>query len=221
MDICVVTYRNTADRVALAIRRTDQLWVRDNTRDNIGFAAAANELAAKGSDAAICFVNPDGDPQPGCFDLLEQALAGDGIVAAEPSQGPASAGVWTPDRELWLSGACLAVRRSAFESLGGFDTRLFMYGEDVDLSIRLSRLGRLAHCWEAEFLHDAGRRSYKAERLQARNSLVLNARYGFGAGPRATVRGIGSAVRCADTRLAAARAYGLMAFLVRRSKFVP
>jgi N-acetylglucosaminyl-diphospho-decaprenol L-rhamnosyltransferase len=41
----------------------------------------------------------------------------------------------------WLSGSCLLVRRSAFEAVGGFDPRYFMYCEDMDLCLRFAERG--------------------------------------------------------------------------------
>jgi GT2 family glycosyltransferase len=41
----------------------------------------------------------------------------------------------------WVSGACILVRRSALEELGGLDDGFFMYGEDIDLCRRLRDAG--------------------------------------------------------------------------------
>jgi N-acetylglucosaminyl-diphospho-decaprenol L-rhamnosyltransferase len=57
----------------------------------------------------------------------------------------------------WLSGSCLLVRRSAFDQVGGFDERYFMYMEDVDLGDRLGRAGWLSvYVPSAEILHHKG-----------------------------------------------------------------
>jgi GT2 family glycosyltransferase len=40
-----------------------------------------------------------------------------------------------------LSGAFMMIRRDAFEKVNGFDERFFMYGEDIDLSIRIAEAG--------------------------------------------------------------------------------
>ncbi|PPL20202.1 glycosyltransferase family 2 protein [Microterricola pindariensis] len=41
----------------------------------------------------------------------------------------------------WLSGACVLTRRTAYDAIGGFDERFFMYFEDVDLGARLGKNG--------------------------------------------------------------------------------
>ncbi len=57
----------------------------------------------------------------------------------------------------WLSGSCQLFRRSAFESVNGFDPRYFMYMEDVDLGDRLQRAGWLnVYVPSAEIMHIGG-----------------------------------------------------------------
>jgi N-acetylglucosaminyl-diphospho-decaprenol L-rhamnosyltransferase len=50
----------------------------------------------------------------------------------------------------WLSGAFLLVRREAFDAIGGFDERYFMYFEDVDLGRNLG----LAN-WQSYYIPSA------------------------------------------------------------------
>jgi N-acetylglucosaminyl-diphospho-decaprenol L-rhamnosyltransferase len=57
----------------------------------------------------------------------------------------------------WLSGSCLLVRKAAFDEIGGFDERYFMYMEDVDLGDRMRRAGwQNVYVPTAEILHDKG-----------------------------------------------------------------
>ena len=62
------------------------------------------------------------------------------------------------EREVgWLSGSCLLMRRAAFDAVGGFDERYFMYMEDVDLGDRIARAGwQNIYVPTAEVLHHKG-----------------------------------------------------------------
>jgi N-acetylglucosaminyl-diphospho-decaprenol L-rhamnosyltransferase len=65
-----------------------------------------------------------------------------------------------PDRARdadWLSGCAFAVRRTAFEGVGGFDPAYFLYVEDLDLGVRLRRAGwRLRYEPQARVVHRVG-----------------------------------------------------------------
>lgn len=49
--------------------------------------------------------------------------------------------VTSPIEPDWVSGACLAVRRTVYEEIGGLDERFFLYFEDVDWCARIRRAG--------------------------------------------------------------------------------
>lgn len=72
----------------------------------------------------------------------------------------------------WLSGACVLVRRRAFEALGGFDEGYFMYFEDVDLGFRLGRAG-----WRNRYTPTARVVHTGAHSTGSRSALMLSAHH--------------------------------------------
>lgn len=62
-----------------------------------------------------------------------------------------------------VSGACLMVRRGAFEAVGGFDPAFFMYGDDLDLHRRLANAG-----WQSLYVPTARVWHYKRQSSRQR-----------------------------------------------------
>jgi N-acetylglucosaminyl-diphospho-decaprenol L-rhamnosyltransferase len=68
----------------------------------------------------------------------------------------------------WVSGACMLVRRDAFEQVGGFDEGYWMYWEDADLCRRLRDTGWTARlCVEARADHMTGASGRSRATIQA------------------------------------------------------
>jgi hypothetical protein len=109
--------------------------------------------------------NPDGSPQPSCLafpGLWNQALESAGLnrLATVLGRGTPSAAPPPEGGEGevdWVSGACFAMTRPAFEAVGGLDESLFMYGEEMDWCWRARRAG-YATVWSdaAVVLHHGG-----------------------------------------------------------------
>lgn len=89
-------------------------------------------------------------PEPTPFNLLALNTFLNRLVRVTPGLARRFRPVWGRDVPAgtvpWLKGAALALRREAFQAIGGFDESFFLYAEDVDLCFRLRNAG-----WEVRF----------------------------------------------------------------------
>jgi GT2 family glycosyltransferase len=99
-------------------------------------------------------VNPDGTLQSSCFPFptpFTSFLGESGLgffIRFIPAVRQRYPRTWSHDRPRnvpWVLGAALALRREAFDAVGAFDERYFMYFEEVDLAYRLQKAGWRVH----------------------------------------------------------------------------
>lgn len=113
--------------------------------------------------------NQQAVPSFGYYPCLSLLLFGSGTLRLfYPSAYPRRKKNYTSVQQVPLiTGASLFIRASAFNEIGGFDTRHFLYCEEEDIAIRLSQLGLCYLVPEAEFIHHGGKstsRNYLIER---------------------------------------------------------
>ena len=64
-----------------------------------------------------------------------------------------------------ISGAFMFIRRENFSYLNGFDEKFFMYFEDIDLSLRLKKVGKIGKLDYVFAYHKRSRASYKDTKM--------------------------------------------------------
>jgi len=69
----------------------------------------------------------------------------------------------------YLSGCCMLINSKAFNQVGGFDERYFLYLEDADITRKLALMGRCVHLPLSVVTHRWGRENYVRLRHTAIN----------------------------------------------------
>ena len=83
----------------------------------------------------------------------------------------------------WSSHACILIRREAYDSVGGYEPKIFMYAEDVELSYRFRANGwNLKYCPDSVVEHYTYDEINQVKPLQFEGSTLGNAyiRYRYG-----------------------------------------
>ncbi|HUZ10067.1 MAG TPA: glycosyltransferase [Acidimicrobiales bacterium] len=211
-DQVIVVDNGSTDATASRLRLFSWLEVVHN-EENRGFAAGCNQGAAEARNDVVVFLNNDTvltrrwlDPLVEPFDVPGVAATGprsNFVSGPQVAEGAAYAaddrsairafarqwadghrGEVTPtDR---LVGFCLAVRRTAFETAGGFDEGYEVGGfEDDDLCRRLIDAGWNLLIAHESFVHHAGHRTFDANEVdwfdqQERNRARFEEKFGAG-----------------------------------------
>lgn len=194
-DEVIVVDNASTDETPVGLRRFS--WARVTRNEtNRGFAGGCNDGARLARNEVLVFLNNDTVPVGRWLDALLEPFADPSVGATGPRSnmvsGPqlvpgvpygaeglpglrrfvraweaANAGRVEPTER--LVGFCLAVRRTAFERIGGFDER-FTVGsyEDDDLCRRLIADGWRLLITHGSFVHHQGHATFEANGLDWR-----------------------------------------------------
>lgn len=167
-ELILVENGSTDDSSAL-VREVESATVVLNTR-NLGFGVANNQAAARARGRHLVFLNQDALVEPGWLPPLLDRIDADGRIGAVgpkllfpdgslqcagallsrsgsgncygTGDNPGQAEYGVARVVDYLAGACLVVRRSAFQQVGGFDAAYGLaYFEDADLCLSLAAHG--------------------------------------------------------------------------------
>ena len=170
---------------------------------NPGYGPGMNGLIALSQADYVLIQNQDAVPEPGSLAFLCQTAAGDAAHVAAwemrqiPYEHPKDYDPVTQYTE-WVSGAAVLFRTSAVRSVGGFEPKIFMYGEDVELSWRLRCAGfKLRYVPRAAVVHHTYAVANEVKPLQVLQgiyaNLIMRTRY---SGHRRILQGVSMA--CAE-----------------------
>jgi GT2 family glycosyltransferase len=74
----------------------------------------------------------------------------------------------------YIDGAVMAIRRDAFDSVGGFDEDFFFYGEEADFCFRLKKAGwKIMFIPSALVMHVRGGNSTRTDKIDSKYTQML------------------------------------------------
>lgn len=193
LNLCFIDHGSDDATLALVadfVRRSGSLFhsVKLEQQPNLGFGAG-HDVAIRASDDQFVLVsNVDLEFHADTLvRLVAAALADDTDVACwEARQCPCEHPKYYDPVTLetaWSSHACILLRKDAYAAAGGYEKRIFMYGEDVELSYRFRGAGyRLRYLPQAAVTHfvdfdDTTLRPHQLSGSVAAN-VLLRHRYG-------------------------------------------
>lgn len=115
---------------------------------NLGFGCGNNKAVKLGNADYILVLNIDTEIEVDTLSKIKQEInkqeknVGMWELRQKPYEHPKYYDPYTGYTS-WASGACMVWKRDVFEKIGGFDSALFMYAEDVEISWRARRKGYL------------------------------------------------------------------------------
>jgi GT2 family glycosyltransferase len=163
---------------------------------NGGYGTGHNQAIAAGTNELVLVTNIDlefrGDSLTRAisFAVQDEPDVGSWELRQAPYEHPKFYDPVTL-QTAWSSHACIVIRREAFESVGGYEERIFMYGEDVELSYRLRSSGcRLRYLPSAVVDHYTYQEPGEVKLLQYEGSTLANAYIRMRYGSLADVLGV-------------------------------
>jgi N-acetylglucosaminyl-diphospho-decaprenol L-rhamnosyltransferase len=218
VDVVLIDNGSADGSVALTRERFEEVEVLE-MKQNLGFGPAINRAVRERPADPVILLNNDIECEPGLVEALlgargdgADSVAGillqerdpdridsAGVVADTTLMGfdhlhgePVASAAGAPD-PLGPTGGAALYSKAAFDAVGGFDERIFLYYEDLDLALRMAAAGarcrlapdaRAIHAYSASLGAGSGR---KYARTGWSRGYMLR-RYGVMSSPRRALR---------------------------------
>ena len=187
-NIEIIVVNNDADENIESNKEDFPEVVVVNNEKNAGYGQACNLGARQAQGEILLFLNPDTEILSGdiskVLDLFKNekvAVIGSGLRMEDGKKQKWSAGreinlgnliknnlglsgdnkinaSIDPQEVAWVAGTAVFVRKDIFQKMGGFDEKIFMYFEDVDLCRRIKDSGyKIIYYSLFQVLHHGGK----------------------------------------------------------------